>query len=71
MVEVFDRLEQGRLDARLSLAVTRGMRGELDMWAEVAGWSLAKTVRYLLALAMRTFEPDAARDYRLEGGQDE
>lgn len=63
MEEVVDKLEQGRYDARLSCAITMGMREELELWSEVAGWPLAKVVRYLLALAIRTYEADKARDY--------
>jgi hypothetical protein len=61
MVEI-DKLEKGPLERRYSLLLTDAMREELGMWAEVAGWSIAKTVRYLLILAMRTFEADKARD---------
>jgi hypothetical protein len=60
----------GRRCVQLSFSTTPAVHEELKMWAEVAGWSVSKTIDVLIAEGMRSYDRprlplEAVRSYDL------
>jgi hypothetical protein len=49
-------IESGRRGVQISFSCTPAMHEELRVWAEIAGWSVSKTVFVLVAEGMKAYD---------------
>jgi len=69
-MEKVDRLEVGSRTHKITFQTTRAVVEELQLWADIAQWSVSKVIHYLLVKGIRSYDGELIADVeQVEGSK--